>query len=124
MNAELDVNLIDALISLKSWCEKIARIAGEIDFDEFRSKEVLQLALSMAVSQVGEISGRIVRKWPQFAAENPAMQLSHAYAMRHRLIHVYEQIDLAILWDTVTNSIPEMSGAVGTILAANAESAS
>ena len=124
MNAELDVNLIDALISLKAWCEKIARIAGDVDFEKFRTNEVLQLALSMAVSQVGEISGRIVRKWPQFAAGNSEMQLAHAYAMRHRLIHVYEQIDLAILWDTVTNSIPEMSGAVGSILSASGESAS
>lgn len=121
MTKTLDINLTDALISLEIWCEKIDRISANFDFKDFLSNEILQLALSMAVSQTGEISGRILRKWPEFAANNPSLQLSGAHAMRHRIFHVYEQLDTAILWDTVKNSVPEMRIAIVSILRESGE---
>ena len=66
----------------------------------------------MAVAQIGEVCGRILKKWPLFAEGRPDLELARAVAMRHRLIHVYEQTDLSTLWDTVQVSVPAMLEAV------------
>ena len=116
MSSEIDANLADLIISLQTWCEKTARMASGKTFEEFQNDETLQLALSMAVAQIGEVSGRILRKWPDFAAQRQSLELGNAAAMRNRLIHVYDQIELPILWDTVATSIPEMLSLVLSIL--------
>ena len=112
MSDHLDDVLIDHLISLEGWCERTIRISSEKSLDDLLASEVLQLAASMAVAQIGEVSGRILKKWPLFAEGHPDLELARAVAMRHRLIHVYEQTDLAMLWDTVQVSVPAMLAAV------------
>lgn len=37
--------------------------------------------------------------------------------MRNRLIHVYFQVDLSIVWDTVQSDVPVLKQQVQTILA-------
>ena len=108
MSERLDEVLIDHLISLEGCCERTMRIGDGKSLEDLLASEVLQLAASMAVAQIGEVSGRILKTWPTFAERHPEVELAPALAMRHRLIHVYEQTDLATLWDTVQTSVPAM----------------
>jgi uncharacterized protein with HEPN domain len=116
MNLQLDEGLIDVLLSLKGWCERSLRVTAGQTREGFLSSEVLQLATSMAVSQTGEVCGRILKKWPAFAEAHPELELGRANSMRHRLIHVYEQTDLLMLWDTVQVSVPAMLDAIRHVL--------
>jgi uncharacterized protein with HEPN domain len=119
MKAELDDGLVDVLLSLEGWCERALRVTGGQTREGFLSSDVLQLAKSMAVSQIGEVCGRILKKWPTFAEAHPELELGSAYSMRHRLIHVYEQTDLLTLWDTVHVSVPAMLDAIRLVLSEN-----
>jgi uncharacterized protein with HEPN domain len=116
MKVQLDEGLIDVLLSLEGWCERSLRVTAGQTREGFLSSEVLQLATSMAVSQTGEVCGRILKKWPAFAEAHPELELGRANSMRHRLIHVYEQTDLMMLWDTVQVSIPAMLEAIRLVL--------
>jgi uncharacterized protein with HEPN domain len=116
MSAELEEGLVDVLLSLEGWCERSLRVTSGQSLEGFLSSEVLQLATSMAVSQTGEVCGRILKKWPAFADAHPELELVSANAMRHRLIHLYEQTDLLTLWDTVQMSVPAMLEAIRQIL--------
>jgi uncharacterized protein with HEPN domain len=116
MSAQLDEGLIDVLLSLEGWCERALRVTAGQTREGFLSSELLQLATSMAVSQTGEVCGRILKKWPMFAEAHPELELGPANAMRHRLIHVYEQTDLLTLWDTVQVSVPAMLDAIRLVL--------
>jgi uncharacterized protein with HEPN domain len=116
MNLQLDEGLIDVLLSLEGWCERSLRVTAGQTREGFLSSEVLQLATSMAVSQTGEVCDRILKKWPAFAEAHPELELGRANSMHHRLIHVYEQTDLLMLWDTVQVSVPAMLDAIQQVL--------
>ena len=71
MSGALEEGLIDVLLSLEGWCERALRVTAGQTREGFLSSEVLQLATSMAVSQAGEVCGRILRKWPAFVEAHP-----------------------------------------------------
>ena len=116
MNLPSDEVLIDHLISLQVCCERATRLTNGVTSEDFLASEVLQLALAMAVAQIGEVSGRLLRKWPIFCSEHPELELGRSNSMRHRLVHGYDQIDMPTLWDTVQVSVPVMLEAVGKLL--------
>lgn len=108
MSGNADPRLADLLASLIGWCEKTRRLTTTREFDDFDRDEIVQLAVAMAVIQIGEISGRIAKKFPDFADKHPELELHKASAMRNRLAHGYEQVEIAILWDTARISIAKM----------------
>lgn len=108
MSGNADPRLADLLASPIAWCERTRRLTTTRDFDDFDHEEVVQLAVAMAVIQVGEISGRIAKKFPDFAIKHPELEFQKASAMRNRLAHGYEQVELAILCDTARISIANM----------------
>lgn len=116
MSLKRDEVLIDHLISLQIGCERAMRITVDTTPEAVASSELLQLAVAMAVAQIGEISGRLLKKWPEFCEEHPELELVRANAMRHRLIHGYDQLDIATLWATTQVSVPAMLKAADRLL--------
>lgn len=108
MRSSDDRKLEAILRNLEVWCGKAEKIVSGTGFDAFETDEIRQLAVSKAVEQVGEIAGRLLSKWPDFVRDNPEMRLADAYAMRNRLVHGYEQVDLGILYMTARTAIPEL----------------
>jgi uncharacterized protein with HEPN domain len=90
------------------WCEKTAEIAGDADKKQYFRDAVLQLALSKCIEMVGESAGDIQTVFPEFARNNPHLSLAKAYGMRNRLVHIYEDADLDIVWDTVVLFVPQL----------------
>ncbi|MCY0095097.1 HepT-like ribonuclease domain-containing protein [Hoeflea ulvae] len=111
-----DRKLNALLASLEMWCGKAEAIASGSGFDEFERDEIRHLAVSKAVEQVGELAGRLLSKWPDFVRDNPEMRLADAYAMRNRLVHGYDQVDLGILYKTACTAIPELRRSVIAVL--------
>ena len=112
----IDPVLGDYLISIEHWCGNAVEATDGLTADQFLSVKLRQMALSMCVVQIGEASGRILRKWPEFASINPQIELAKAHAMRHRIVHGYEQSDMMTLWFTVSVSIPVMRAEVYKLL--------
>jgi uncharacterized protein with HEPN domain len=67
--------------------------------------ELLRLALTKLVEIVGEAAKQVSE--PTRRA-HPAVPWSAAARMRDRLIHHYFDINLDILWTTVTTDLPEL----------------
>ena len=103
-----DPYLRDMLSSLRSWCRKTESIASAQELEGFLADEIRQLALAKAVEQVGELAGRLLDRWPEFAQANPHLRLVDAYAMRNRLAHGYDRVELKILYLTARESVPEL----------------
>ena len=82
-----------------------------IDFSSRRTRqsldddELLRLALTKLVEIVGEAAKQVSE--PTRTA-HPEVPWSAAARMRDRLIHHYFDIDLDILWVTVTADLPEL----------------
>ena len=121
MNDKLDANLVDVLLNIVIWCDKITGMMDGFDYSRFESDEMAQLALSKSVEQVGEMSNRVLKKWSDFAGSHSEIRLADAYAMRNRLSHFYVSVDLPILWRTLKDSIPQMRTQIAETLRADGE---
>ncbi len=76
------------------------RSRADLDDDE-----MLRLALTKLVEIVGEAAKQTS---PETRATRPAVPWSPAARMRDRLVHHYFDIDLDVLWTTVTEDLPTL----------------
>ena len=74
---------------------------GRKDLDD----ELLRLALTKLVEIVGEAAKAIS---PPIQERHPEVPWRAAARMRDRLIHHYFDIDLDVLWQTVTEDLPRL----------------
>jgi len=96
-------------------------IEEAMSFARNRSREsldkdrMLVLALMKDVEIVGEAASRISKDAQSSAPEIPWVNI---IGMRNRLIHAYFDINLDILWQTVSKDLPELAAALKIAMAA------
>lgn len=76
------------------------------------SDELLRLALTKLVEIVGEAAKQIS---PELQAAEPDVPWTAAARMRDRLVHHYFDVNLDILWQTVTEDLPRLLEALPPI---------
>jgi uncharacterized protein with HEPN domain len=91
-------HLIDAAKTAAEFVEGRTRVDLEAD-------EMLRLALTKLVEIVGEAAKQVT---PSGRAELPDVPWSAAARTRDRLVHHYFDIDLDVLWRTVTEDLPAL----------------
>ena len=74
---------------------------------------MLLFALVRAIEIAGEAASRIS---PEGRAELPDLPWSMMIGMRHRLVHAYFDIDIDMLWTTVTEASPPLAERLGKFL--------
>ncbi len=75
------------------------------DRSELDGNAFAVLGLVKAVEIVGEAAGRVSA---DFKGKHPEIPWDDAVSMRNRLVHAYFDIDLDILWETVTVDLPAL----------------
>ena len=75
--------------------------AGKTETDLSHDKQ-LTLALLKCVEIIGEAAARVGE---DTRARYPALPWDDMIGMRNRLVHIYFDIDLALLWTTVTDDL-------------------
>jgi uncharacterized protein with HEPN domain len=73
------------------------------------SDRVLLLALCKLIENVGEAAKGVT---PPFRAAYPDVEWSSAARMRDRIVHHYFEIDLEVVWATVTEDFPVLLAAL------------
>ena len=73
--------------------------------NEFNTNKVLVYALVKVIEIIGEAASKISKDFKNKHTEIPWQDI---VSMRNHLIHVYFDIDLDILWDTVSKDIPKL----------------
>ncbi len=79
-----------------------ARGRAEADLSQDRQ---LTLALLKCVEIVGEAAARVGK---DTRLRYPELPWADMVGMRNRLVHAYFDVDLALLWTTVTFDLPEL----------------
>ncbi|MER0237134.1 hypothetical protein [Fulvimarina sp. MAC8] len=75
----LSDDIVGLLLLLRRWCvEAEEMISGQPDA-LFSESRIHELALTKVIEQVGEVSGRLLRRNPEFVAANSELELAPAY---------------------------------------------
>lgn len=90
-----------------------------LDFIQGETRESLDgdqklvRALMMSIAIIGEAAANLSEEVQQQMSSIP---WSDVIGMRHRIIHGYFAVNLDRLWDTATESVPELLSALEAIL--------
>jgi len=84
--------------------EAVALISGK-NRPDLDTNRVLQLALVRLIEIVGEAANRVSKEAQEQYKQIPWPQI---ISTRNRLIHGYEFVDYDVLWQTVTEELPEL----------------
>ena len=96
-----DAALLDIANALRS---TIAFTQG-FTWASFIADEKTQAAVVQRLGVVGEAANRLT---PEFRAANSDVPWQQLVGMRNRLIHSYDQIDLATVWNVSQNEVPSL----------------
>jgi len=80
---------------------------------DLQSNRMIVLAILKAVEIIGEAASKVSEETRELYPEIP---WSGIVAMRNRLIHVYFDIDLERVWDTITDDLPPLISSLGKII--------
>ena len=73
-------------------------------YHQFVTDRAYHSAVSMCVLQIGELVGGLSNEFREETKDE--MQWGMIRGMRNWFAHSYREMDNAIIWDTISNSIP------------------
>jgi uncharacterized protein with HEPN domain len=82
---------------------------------ELEADRALALALVKSIEIVGEAASRVSR---EVRSRSPEIPWADLIAMRNRLIHSYFDVNLDIVWQTVSVELPPLVTQIQELLAA------
>jgi uncharacterized protein with HEPN domain len=92
--------------------EAVSMTAGTTR-NELERKRQFQLALVRLLEVIGEAANRLPA---DLRLRHPAVPWQDIIDMRHRLIHGYDSVDLAIVWQVVQLDLPDLIPQLEAIL--------
>jgi uncharacterized protein with HEPN domain len=82
--------------------------------EDLRRDRMFTLAVVKEIEIIGEAANQISDESRKTLPQVPWPKI---IAMRNRLIHAYAEVDLSIVWDTLTGALPELSRELENALA-------
>ncbi len=102
------------------YCQKIADDlrfiivhTANLDYSELMENEVLLDSIMFRLIQVSENSDRLT---DDFKARHQSIPWRAMKGMRNRIVHQYGDVDLSVIYDTVTHDIPTLLDAIVGVL--------
>ena len=97
------------------YCDEIAQIVKKHNFnrEEFENDTEFQFACGMCIIQIGELVAGLD---DDFTGKHPDIPWRQIKGMRNVYAHDYDVIDNDIIWETITEEIPELKEKLYVIL--------
>lgn len=77
----------------------------ELNYERFEANFIAKNAIAMCILQIGELVGKLT---DSFKAQYRGMPWRDIKSMRNIAAHNYGEMDIEVLWETVTTDIPEL----------------
>ncbi len=92
-----------SLIDIQNACESIGRYVRNKTRNEFFNDEMAQDAVIRKIEIIGEAANRLTG---HLKDKFPDLPWDKMRAMRNILIHMYDELEIDIVWDTASKDIP------------------
>jgi len=76
--------------------------------EEFLADKRTQNAVIMCLLVIGESATKIMDQYPEFVVRRRETPWRKMRGMRNRIAHGYFDINLAVVWETVSEALPEL----------------
>lgn len=116
MNRDLAA-VADIVESARSIDDYIAGVSRE----EFIENEQLQDSVIRRLLVIGEASSRLSAS---FRDARPVIPWREIRGMRNRMVHVYDDIDVKLVWRTARNDVPRLLAELAPIVSSDSEAVS
>jgi uncharacterized protein with HEPN domain len=88
-------------------------IIQDKNLTDLKADRILNLALARLLEIIGEAAGRVSQITRD---KNHQIPWGEIVAMRNRLIHGYDNVDLDVVWDVIKNDLPPLVDELRNIL--------
>ncbi|PKO41248.1 MAG: hypothetical protein CVU30_14455 [Betaproteobacteria bacterium HGW-Betaproteobacteria-3] len=95
--------------------DNIQSYTAGMDAASFKVDRKTQDAVIRNLEIIGEACNNVAKNDPAFAQAHPEMPWSFAYEMRNALAHGYFNVDVDIVWATVTADLPGMKAQLASL---------
>lgn len=110
MTNRLPKHLFDALSAIRLALE----FSAGVSFEAYCSNALVRSAVERQLEILGEACHRIVQADPTFRERIP--QIGLIIGLRNRIIHGYDRVEHAVVFDTLTNDLPLLKAQVALLL--------
>ncbi|MEK7079610.1 MAG: DUF86 domain-containing protein [Patescibacteria group bacterium] len=93
--------------------DKIDRYMKGINLENFQSDDMRQDAVIRQLEIIGEAANKIS---DYFLKNNKDFPINEAVRMRNFLIHGYDEVDIKVVWKTITDDIPFLKEKIKQLL--------
>lgn len=97
-------------------CEFILKHTSNLTFDSFYENKLLLKAIERCLSIIGEAANKVEL---EFASKYPEIEWRKIAATRHIIIHNYTGVDYEVMWEIITEDIPELEFQIKKIIKQN-----
>jgi uncharacterized protein with HEPN domain len=104
------------LADIAHWGDRLARHIDGLGRKEFMADQKAQDAAAKCAEAIGEAAKEILKMDPSFDSFHRDLKLRDASKFRNRLSNGYYSINLPVLWDTITTSVPATVAAAKHLL--------
>lgn len=94
--------LVDKMLG---YTVKIIRYCENCDYESFSADIMLAEACVFNLSQLGELCRRAD---VSFVSEHPEIPWHQLYGLRNRIVHDYDGVNLKLVWEIITEDLPEL----------------
>jgi len=106
------------LQKISGYISDVAQYVHGLPFEQFMTDKKTISACAFTVSQIGELAKDISLSTQEEYSYIPWKSIR---GMRNKIVHDYENIDFAVLWGTITKSLPELLNQIDEILCREVE---
>ncbi len=101
------------LLHIRDAARKAVKFVEGQTRESLDENEMLVLALVATLTIIGEAASQVTAA---FRDAQPQIPWTQMIGTRHRVVHAYDEVDLDIVWDTVTKNLPALLSHLDAIL--------
>ena len=94
------------------YANKVCEYCKGVSYEEFRANDMLIEACVFNLGQIGELTTKLGEA---FKKENTQVAWAQIYGLRNRIVHDYEGVNLRLIWEIISDDMPELRSALNSI---------